>query len=299
MHVTADNLSFVLHGVENVKYEDVRPSRPGKRGKKFAEQQRPIPKISRDQVLVRIEKTGICGSDVHYLQHGRIGTFVLEEPMCLGHESSGTIVQLGEGVLVSHRLRVGMRVALEPGVSCRTCHACKCGSYEVGHLTKAMWGTWSSSDSQLCPQMSFAATPPSTFGTLARYYVLPADLCHRIPDAVSFENGAMIEPLAVGVHSVGALGKCKSNQIVIVFGCGPVGLLCMAVARALGARRVIAVDVNTERLDFAKTYAATDVHRPVRVLSSPRPAVRLTLAFERRRRGSRCVCSACCRGPAN
>ena len=111
--------------------------------------------------------------------------------------------------------------------------------------------------------MSFAATPPTIYGTLARYYVLPADLCHPIPDEVSYEDGAMIEPLAVGVHSVSTLGQCTSNQSVVVFGCGPVGLLCMAVAKALGARRVVAVDINQERLEFAKTYAATDIYIPV------------------------------------
>jgi len=110
--------------------------------------------------------------------------------------------------------------------------------------------------------MSFAATPPTIYGTLARYYVLPADLCHPIPESVSFEDGAMVEPLAVGVHSVSTLGKCKSNQVVVIFGCGPVGLLCMAVAKALGARRVVAVDINKERLDFAKSYAATDIYIP-------------------------------------
>jgi D-xylulose reductase len=116
---------------------------------------------------------------------------------------------------------------------------------------------------QLCPDMSFAATPPIIYGTLARYYVLPADLCHPLADTVSFEDGAMMEPLAVGVHSVHTLGKCQSDQNVIVFGAGPVGLLCMAVAKALGARRIIAVDIQQERLDFATSYVATDSFLPV------------------------------------
>jgi L-iditol 2-dehydrogenase/D-xylulose reductase len=111
--------------------------------------------------------------------------------------------------------------------------------------------------------MSFAATPPIIYGTLARYYVLPADLCHPLADTVSFEDGAMMEPLAVGVHSVHTLGKCQSDQNVIVFGAGPVGLLCMAVAKALGARRIIAVDIQQERLDFATSYVATDSFLPV------------------------------------
>jgi L-iditol 2-dehydrogenase/D-xylulose reductase len=111
--------------------------------------------------------------------------------------------------------------------------------------------------------MSFAATPPSTLGTLARYYALPSHLLHPLPDNVSFEDGAMMEPLSVGVHSVKTLGRCSTNEVVIVFGAGPIGLLCMAVAKALGARRVIAVDIMQEKLDFALGYAATNAFLPV------------------------------------
>lgn len=110
--------------------------------------------------------------------------------------------------------------------------------------------------------MTFAATPPYTYGTLCRYYKLPYDMLHRISDKVSFEDGAMIEPLSVAVHSLSKLAACKSGDNVVIFGAGPVGLLCMAVAKALGAARVIAVDINKERLDFAKTYAATDIFIP-------------------------------------
>ncbi|WVQ82392.1 chlorophyll synthesis pathway protein BchC [Cryptococcus sp. DSM 104549] len=227
IELKSDNPSFVLHGIEDVKFEN-----------------RPIPEISGDQALIQITKTGICGSDVHYLQHGRIGSFVLGQPMCLGHESSGVVVKLGPDVRGDLGLEVGSRVALEPGACCRTCESCKVGSYE------------------LCPHMKFAATPPTIFGTLCRYYVLPADLLHLLPSSVSFEDGAMMEPLAVGVHSVSTLGQVKTGQSVIVFGAGPVGLLCMAVAKALGARRVVAVDINQERLDFAKSYAATDIYIP-------------------------------------
>ncbi|ORX36932.1 sorbitol dehydrogenase [Kockovaella imperatae] len=222
-----DNPSFVLHGIENVKFEE-----------------RPVPEIQDDQVLVEVRRTGICGSDVHYLTHGRIGDYVLEKPMCLGHESSGVIAKIGAAVKPEMGLKVGDRVALEPGRSCRKCPECKKGKYE------------------LCQFMDFAATPPSIYGTLARYYALPADLAHPIPDSVTFEDGAMVEPLSVGVHSVSTLGQLKSNEIVVIFGAGPVGLMCMAVARALGSRKVIAVDINDDRLKFAKSYAATDVYKP-------------------------------------
>ncbi|GMK57242.1 hypothetical protein CspeluHIS016_0400760 [Cutaneotrichosporon spelunceum] len=127
----SDNPSFVLHGVEDVKIED-----------------RPIPELENDEVLIEVAKTGICGSDVHYLKHGRIGSFVVKEPMCLGHESSGKVVKLGPKAT---GLKVGQRVALEPGMGCRTCDLCKGGLYE------------------LCPNMTFAATPPYIYGTLCRY----------------------------------------------------------------------------------------------------------------------------------
>lgn len=106
--------------------------------------------------------------------------------------------------------------------------------------------------------MVFAATPPNTCGTLARYYALPGRLLHRLPDNVSFEQGAMMEPLAVGVHSVLTLGRCATNEVILVFGAGPIGLLSMAVAKAMNARRIIVVDIVQQKLDFALQYAATD-----------------------------------------
>jgi D-xylulose reductase len=126
--------------------------------------------------------------------------------------------------------------------------------------------------------MAFAATPPYD-GTLARYYRVPADLAYRLPDNLSLEDGAMVrlwvsrtetsvltlqqmEPLSVGIHSVSTLGNFRSTQSIAVFGCGPVGLVVMAVAKALGAERVIAVDIVPSRLEFAKSYAATHTWLP-------------------------------------
>ncbi|TFK75799.1 xylitol dehydrogenase [Pluteus cervinus] len=222
-----DNPSFVLRAVHDVVFE-----------------QRPIPEISGDEVLIEVKKTGICGSDVHYLTHGRIGDFIVKSPMVLGHESSGVVFKVGAKV---KHVKSGDRVALEPGAGCRVCESCKAGHYE------------------LCPDMAFAATPPYD-GTLARYYRLPADLAYPLPENVTLEDGAMIEPLAVGVHSVSNLGQFRANQSIVVFGCGPVGLLCMAVAKALGASRIIAVDIVPQRLEFAKAYAATDSYLPPKFL---------------------------------
>jgi len=171
---------------------------------------------------------------------GRIGDFIVESPMVLGHESSGVIHKVGSGV---RNVKPGDRVAMEPGVSCRRCEVCKTGRY------------------QLCSDMAFAATPPYD-GTLARYYRLPEDLVYTLPESLSLEDGAMMEPLSVGVHSVFTQAKLQPTQSIAVFGCGPVGLLCMAVARAIGASRIIAVDIVESRLNFAKAYAATDVFRP-------------------------------------
>ncbi|KAF8339025.1 xylitol dehydrogenase [Cantharellus anzutake] len=217
------NRSFVLKGVESTAFEE-----------------RKIPEIGAHDVLVEVKKTGICGSDIHYLAHGRIGDFVVKEPMVLGHESAGIVVATGSLV---KDLKVGAKVALEPGRSCTRCESCKSGRY------------------QLCPDMIFAATPPYD-GTLARYYSLPADLAYELPANMSLEEGALMEPLSVGIHSVSTLGQFHSNQSIAVFGAGPVGLLCMAVARALGAKRVIGIDIVKERLAFATSYAATDVFLP-------------------------------------
>ncbi|KAF2268210.1 GroES-like protein [Lojkania enalia] len=212
------NPSFVLQSPGKVSYED-----------------RPIPELSSPyDVLVKPKWTGICGSDVHYWVHGRIGPFVVESPMVLGHESSGIVVAVGEKV---KSLRVGDRVAMEPGVPCRRCVRCKEGKYN------------------LCADMAFAATPPFD-GTLAGYYSLPEDYCYVLPEKMNLEEGALIEPTAVAVHITRQAGIKPGDQVV-VFGAGPVGLLCCAVAKAYGAKKVVTVDINEERLNFALKYAAT------------------------------------------
>ena len=154
--------------------------------------------------------------------------------MVLGHESSGVVISVGDKVST---LKIGDRVCMEPGVPCRRCNRCKEGKYN------------------LCVEMAFAATPPID-GTLAKYYTLPEDFCYKLPETMSLEEGALMEPLAVGVHIVRQSGV-KPGDKIVVFGAGPVGLLCCAVAKAYGAERIISVDMNEERLKFAKEYAAT------------------------------------------
>ena len=161
--------------------------------------------------------------------------------MVLGHESAGVVSKVGSAV---KSLKVGDRVALEPGVPCRRCERCKDGHYN------------------LCPLMEFAATPPYD-GTLAKYYVLPEDLCYKLPEHVSLDEGALIEPLSVATHIV-KQAAVKPGNSVVVFGAGPVGLLCCAVAKAYGATKIVSVDIIQEKLDFAVKFAATGMFMPSR-----------------------------------
>jgi len=233
------NPSFVLEKPGTVKFED-----------------RPVPELQSEyDVLVQIKYTGICGSDVHYWQHGRIGPFLVEAPMVLGHESSGIVAKVGSGVT---SLKIGDRVALEPGIPCRRCERCREGKYN------------------LCPKMAFAATPPYD-GTLARYYCMPEDFCYKLPEAMSLEEGALVEPLSVAVHVCRQAGV-KPGDSVVVFGAGPVGLLCCAVARSFGAKEVVAVDINEERLQFAQRFAATKGFRAQKE-SPEESAKRMVQAF--------------------
>ncbi|PVH76501.1 GroES-like protein [Cadophora sp. DSE1049] len=205
----------------------------------FAYETRTTPKLpTSGHVLVKIIATGICGSDVHYWQHGKIGPFVVEQPLVLGHESAGVIVQCGSEV---KGLKLGDRVAIEPGVPCRSCEFCRGGRYN------------------LCDEMKFAATPPVD-GTLATYYTVPEDFCFVLPPHTSIEEGALVEPLSIAVHCT-KLASVSMGHKVLVMGAGPIGLLCCAVARALGASVVIATDIVDSRLDFAALYAATHTYK--------------------------------------
>lgn len=165
--------------------------------------------------------------------------------MVLGHESSGVINKVGSDVTT---LKVGDRVAMEPGIPCRRCEPCKGGKYN------------------LCDNMAFAATPPYD-GTLAKYYVLPEDFCYKVPESISLQEAAVMEPLGVAIHIV-RQAEINPGQNVVVFGAGPVGLLCCAAARAFGASKVIAVDIQPGRLSFAKKYAATATFEPSKTIPS-------------------------------
>lgn len=185
------------------------------------------------EVLLEMDCVGICGSDVHYLVHGRIGDFILKAPMIIGHEASGIVAKLGAKV---KNLKVGDRVAIEPGVSCRYCDFCKSGRYN------------------LCPDMVFCATPPVN-GNLTRYYAHAADFCYKLPDHVSMEEGALLEPLSVGVHAC-RRANIGVESVVLILGAGPIGLVSLLSAKAMGAEVVIITDLVQSRLDVAKEMGA-------------------------------------------
>ncbi|XP_078050501.1 sorbitol dehydrogenase [Augochlora pura] len=213
-----DNLTAILYGINDIRLE-----------------QTPIEEPGNNEVLLKMACVGICGSDVHYLVNGKIGDFVVREPMIIGHESAGVVAKLGKGVT---HLKVGDRVAIEPGVPCRICKFCKEGRYN------------------LCKEMVFCATPP-VHGSLRRYYKHAADFCFKLPDHVSLEEGALMEPLSVGVHA------CKRANIgidssVLILGAGPIGLVSLLAAKAMGASKIIIVDLVEERLNVAKKLGANE-----------------------------------------
>ena len=196
-------------------------------------QQRPIPVPADDEVLVKVEYVGICGSDLHYYESGRIGNFIVEPPFVLGHEAGGTGGEVGAGV---KDLKVGDRVALEPGKTCGHCEHCKEGKYN------------------LCEDVIFFATPPVD-GVFQEYVAHEAGLCFRLPDNMSTMEGALIEPLAVGMHAANQ-GEAHLGQTAVVTGAGCIGLCTLLSLRAMGVSKIIVVDIMQKRLDKALELGA-------------------------------------------
>ena len=195
----------------------------------------PIPSLDgSDQVLVQIKAVGICGSDLHFYERGRIGTFIVRIPLILGHEAAGEVIEVGEQV---SNVQPGDRVAIEPGYTCRRCEFCRSGRYN------------------LCPDVSFMAAPPVD-GAFCEYVTWPADFLFKLPEAMSYEEGAMIEPLAVGVHAAG-LSEISMGDSVAILGAGPIGLVSLQAAAAAGATLTIATDIIPSRLQMAHHLGAT------------------------------------------
>lgn len=184
-------------------------------------------------VRIAIHTVGVCGSDVHYYTHGGIGPFIVRRPMILGHEASGTVIETGAGV---EDLQVGDRVCMEPGVPDPDSRETRLGMYNLD------------------PKVRFWATPPD-HGVLRPSVVHPAAFTFKLPDNVSFAEGAMIEPLAVGMHAV-TKADVKPGDVAVVSGAGPIGILTALAALAGGCSHVFITDVIQEKLDLAATLGS-------------------------------------------
>src|SRR5215212_6315897 len=179
-------------------------------------------------VRIKIHTVGICGSDVHYYTHGRIGPFVVEAPMVLGHEASGTVMEVGSAVT---NLKPGDRVCMEPGIPDPNSRATRMGMYNLD------------------PAVRFWATPP-VHGCLRPEVVHPAAFTFKVPENVSFAEGAMVEPLAVGMHAANK-ANIKPGDVALVIGAGPIGMVTALAALAGGCSRVVVADVQQPKLDLA------------------------------------------------
>lgn len=193
-----------------------------------------VPEPDPDQVLIQVAAVGVCGSDVHYYDHGRIGDYVVDHPLILGHELSGRIAAAGSAV---DPARIGQRVAVEPQRPCRTCKQCKAGRYN------------------LCPDIEFYATPPID-GAFTEYVRIQSDFAHDIPDNVSDEAAALIEPLSVGLWACERAGIRPGSRVLIA-GAGPIGIITAQAARAYGATEIHITDITEDRLAFALEHGAT------------------------------------------
>jgi len=198
----------------------------------------PVPEPGPGQVLLQVLSVGVCGSGVHYFLDGGIGDDKVEEPFVIGHEFSARVAALGSGV---YGPPVGTRVAVEPAISCGQCEFCL-----EGHPN-------------LCENILFCSTPP-TQGALQEYVVHPADLCLPLPDSVTNDQGAMLEPLGIALHTV-RLAKLQPGDTIAILGCGPIGLLTLEVARISGARAAYVTDLVPARLALAEKLGATAMYR--------------------------------------
>lgn len=205
-----------LHGVRDLRLEVIAQPTPGP-----------------GEVLLKIASVGVCGSDVHYYVDGRIGDAVVKAPIIMGHEFSAWIAGLGPGV---EGLEIGQLAAIEPGISCGECESC-----QHGHPN-------------LCPDVRFCGTPPID-GVFAEYAIMPAENCFPLPEGFGPEDGAMLEPLGIAIHTVD-LAHLKPGQTVAVLGAGPIGLLTAAVAKAAGASDIFMTEPLAHRRQFALDYVA-------------------------------------------
>ena len=201
--------------------------------KKIRIREIPIPQISENEVLIKIKEVSLCSSDLHYYNEGRLNKRKVTDSFILGHESSGIIEKIGANV---HNLKVGDRVAIEPGVPCLRCEFCKSGKYNE------------------CKNLIFLSAPPND-GTLAEYIKYDSNFVHKIPENISFSQAALIEPLSVGYYAV-MRADIKPGDNVCILGCGPIGLACLEMARISGAAKIFITDTLDYRLIIARAHGA-------------------------------------------
>lgn len=202
----------------------------------FEEREIPIPKPKPHEVLIKVKSIGVCGSDVHYWEYGKIGDFIVKEPLILGHEVSGEIVEKGGNV---SKFKKGDLVVIEPFEVCGICEACRKGRYN------------------LCPHHTFYATPPYD-GALREYVAFDSSFVYKVPDGMNAETASLVEPMSAAVFSTKKVNVSLGDK-VIIYGSGIIGLCCMVAANTAGASEIVMVDIREERLEFAKNIGATDI----------------------------------------
>ncbi|MFA9376579.1 MAG: NAD(P)-dependent alcohol dehydrogenase [Lachnotalea sp.] len=195
-----------------------------------------MPEPKDNELLVQIKHVGICGSDIHYYEHGRIGDFVVENPIILGHECAGIVTGMGKDVT---GFTLGDVVALEPGHTCGKCEFCLSGRYN------------------LCPDVVFMATPPYD-GAFCECVAYPSHMAFKLPIGIDTMEGALIEPLAVGMHATNQ-GKAQLGQSAVILGSGCIGLCTLLSLKAKGVTTIYVVDVIEKRLTKAEELGATKV----------------------------------------
>ncbi len=209
----------VMHGIRDVRLEEIDK-----------------PVCGDDQILVKVQAVGVCGSDLHYYTEGAIGDFAVKPPFILGHESAGAVCEVGKSV---SGFKAGDRVSLEPGVPCGKCGFCKEGRYN------------------LCPDVIFFATPPVD-GVFAEYVAYPPEWAFKLPDNMSFAEGALIEPLSVGIHAANQ-GGADLGKSALIFGCGCIGLVTLMALKSKGVSDIYMCDMVGLRMEKAKELGASAV----------------------------------------
>lgn len=219
MSIPETMYAAVLYAAGDLRYEEI-----------------PVPKPEPDEVLVRIGMNGLCGSDIHFFEHGELGPFKVTSPYIPGHEACGKVIRAATS---ASGPPVGQSVTIEPGIPCRRCEFCKSGRYN------------------LCPDVMFMSAPPVD-GTFAEYVTLAADFAHPVPDSVDDEAAAFVEPISVGMQAC-SRADLKAGASIAILGVGPIGLVTFLVARAFGATNAFLVDVLDNRLELGRELGATSV----------------------------------------